>query len=78
MERFGVPSGGDWSLYRGGALHLEGTENVTLQDGLYKRLDGNAIFLSVRTVRRGSQPATSQPLPAALCGCAVLCLRCVA
>jgi hypothetical protein len=42
----GVCSGGDWSLFRGGAIHLEGTENITLSEGLYKRLDGNAIFLS--------------------------------
>jgi hypothetical protein len=46
MERFGVPSGGDWSLYRGGAIFVEGTEKLTLSDGLYKRLDGNAIMLS--------------------------------
>lgn len=46
MERFGVPSGGDWSLYRGGAIFIEGAERLTLSNGLYKRLDGNAIFLS--------------------------------
>ena len=46
MEQFGVPSGGDWSLYRGGAIFVEGTEQLTLREGLYKRLDGNAIFLS--------------------------------
>jgi hypothetical protein len=41
-----VPSGGDWSLYRGGAIFIEGAERLTLSDGLFKRLDGNAIFLS--------------------------------
>ena len=46
MEQFGVPSGGDWSLYRGGAIFVEGTEQLTLREGLYRRLDGNAIFLS--------------------------------
>ena len=46
MEQFGVPSGGDWSLYRGGAIFVEGTEQLTLREGQYKRLDGNAIFLS--------------------------------
>jgi len=46
MERFGVPSGGDWSLYRGGAVFLDGTEGTTLADGLYRRLDGNAVFVS--------------------------------
>ena len=46
MERFGVPSGGDWSLYRGGAVDVEGTEGLTIANSTFKRLDGNAIMLS--------------------------------
>mmetsp|Transcript_19072 Transcript_19072/g.35127 ORF Transcript_19072/g.35127 Transcript_19072/m.35127 type:complete len:425 (+) Transcript_19072:873-2147(+) len=46
MEQWGVPSGGDWALHRGGAVHLHGTENVTISDCLFSRLDGNAIMLS--------------------------------
>ena len=46
MERFGVPSGGDWALYRGGAVFLDGTENAVVTNGLFERLDGNALFLS--------------------------------
>jgi len=45
MEQWGAPSGGDWALHRGGAFHLEGTENVTFTDCQFRRLDGNAIFL---------------------------------
>ena len=45
MEQWGVPSGGDWALYRGAALHMEGSENTTVRDCIFKRLDGNAIML---------------------------------
>ena len=46
MDPWGVPSGGDWALHRGGAVFLEGTEGVTVQGNLFKRVDGNALFLS--------------------------------
>jgi hypothetical protein len=41
-----VPSGGDWSLRRAGALHLEGTERVTVEGCAFVRTDANAIFLA--------------------------------
>lgn len=58
-ERWGVPSGGDWALHRGGALHLEGTTNVTVGPGnTFERLDGTAVFIGGRnrdaTVRGSS------------------------
>jgi len=46
MEQWSAPSGGDWALYRGGAVHLEGTENVTISDCHFRRLDGNAVMIS--------------------------------
>ena len=46
MEPWGVPSGGDWSLHRGGAIFLERTEDVAVQGCTLRRLDGNGIFLS--------------------------------
>ena len=42
----GQPSGGDWALERLGALLLEGTEDVSVSECLFTRIDGNAIFLS--------------------------------
>mmetsp|Transcript_36805 Transcript_36805/g.89360 ORF Transcript_36805/g.89360 Transcript_36805/m.89360 type:complete len:539 (+) Transcript_36805:3-1619(+) len=45
MEQWSAPSGGDWALHRGGAIHLEGTENVVIVDSKFHRLDGNAIML---------------------------------
>jgi hypothetical protein len=46
MEPWGVPSGGDWGLYRGGAIFIEGAEGVTVADNTLTRLDGNAVFVS--------------------------------
>jgi hypothetical protein len=46
MDPHGVPSGGDWSLQRTGALFFEGTEQLNVSDCLFIRLDGNALFLS--------------------------------
>mmetsp|Transcript_55434 Transcript_55434/g.172019 ORF Transcript_55434/g.172019 Transcript_55434/m.172019 type:complete len:820 (-) Transcript_55434:96-2555(-) len=46
MEPHGVPSGGDWALERTGAIFLEGTERVTLQNCSFKRLDGHGLFIS--------------------------------
>jgi hypothetical protein len=46
MEQWAAPSGGDWALHRGGAIHLEGTEGITILDSLFRRLDGNAIMLA--------------------------------
>ena len=43
---WGVPSGGDWSLYKGGAILLENTKFVNISHCIFKRLDGNGIFLS--------------------------------
>ena len=46
MDPWGVPSGGDWSLHRGAAVFLEGTENVTVERNFFRRLDGNALLFS--------------------------------
>jgi hypothetical protein len=46
MSDWSAPSGGDWSMHRGGAVFLEGTKDVIIRECLFRRLDGNAIFLS--------------------------------
>jgi len=51
MEPWGVPSGGDWGLYRGGAIFLEGAEDVDVKHNDFERLDGNAVFVSGYTRR---------------------------
>jgi Right handed beta helix region len=45
MEQWSAPSGGDWALHRGGAIHLEGTHRVEITDSHFHRLDGNGIML---------------------------------
>ena len=44
--RWSAPSGGDWALHRGGALFVEGAEGLTVDGCHFRRLDGNALFLS--------------------------------
>lgn len=46
MDAWGVPSGGDWALHRGGALFMEGVEDIDIDACTFSRLDGNAVFLS--------------------------------
>jgi hypothetical protein len=48
-SNWSAPSGGDWSLHRGGAIFLENVTNVTIRGCQFRRLDGNAIFLSRKT-----------------------------
>ena len=46
LEPHGMPSGGDWGLQRRGAVYLEGTEGVSIEECLFTRNDGNSIMLS--------------------------------
>ena len=46
LEPWGVPSGGDWGLYRGGAVFIEGCEGCRVTHSLFERIDGNGIFVS--------------------------------
>lgn len=36
----------DWTIYRGGAILMEGTENCTIADCVFEGIGGNAIMLS--------------------------------
>ena len=46
-----MPSGGDWSIHRGGALFLDGTEDVTIDGVTVAQAGGNGIFLSNHCAR---------------------------
>jgi hypothetical protein len=37
---------GDWALHRGGALFVEGAEQLSVSQCTFTLLDGNALFLS--------------------------------
>jgi len=45
MDKFMVPSGGDWAIHRGGAVYLESVENSRVQDNRFTWCGGNALFL---------------------------------
>ena len=36
----------DWCIYRGGALYIEGTEDIKVDNCFFDQLGGNAIFMS--------------------------------
>ena len=46
LDPHGMPSGGDWGLERIGAIYLDNTENIMIQNNLFTRLDGNGISIN--------------------------------
>ena len=48
-KEWSAPSGGDWSLYHGGAVQISRASDITLNACVFRRLDGNAVYLSGRT-----------------------------
>jgi len=46
MSSYEVPSGGDWSVHRGGAIFVERAEHILVQNCLFDSPGGNALFLS--------------------------------
>jgi hypothetical protein len=43
MREFMVPSGGDWSVHRGGTIFLENTKNITITHNLFTELGSNGV-----------------------------------
>ena len=50
FEQFEVPSGGDWSIHRGGALFVEDSSNITIASCVFNQTGGNAVMLSNNVV----------------------------
>ena len=46
LSSYEVPSGGDWSIHRGGAVFVEGADGLTVQKCRFDSTGGNALFLS--------------------------------
>eukprot|EP00536_Pseudo-nitzschia_multiseries_P009505 jgi/Psemu1/23367/gm1.23367_g len=46
MEPYEVPSPGDWSIHRGGAVFIENAREVAVTSCRFLRTGGNALFLS--------------------------------
>lgn len=45
LERYGVPSGGDWALHKGAAVLMEDVSQVLISKCDFMRLDGNGVML---------------------------------
>ena len=46
FEKYEVPSAGDWSIHRGGAVFVEGVDGFTMQKCRFDSPGGNGLFLS--------------------------------
>ena len=46
LEKYEVPSGGDWSIHRGGTVFVEGVDGFTMQKCQFDSPGGNGLFLS--------------------------------
>ena len=46
FESYEVPSGGDWSIHRGGTVFVEGVDGFTMQNCRFDSPGGNALFFS--------------------------------
>lgn len=53
MDRFEVPSGGDWSIHRGGAFFADGAVDIGVHGCTFDQVDGSGVFLS-RHVRNST------------------------
>ena len=46
INRYAVPSAGDYSVHKGGAVLLNGTVGATVDHTLFDGLGGNGVFLN--------------------------------
>ena len=46
MEHYEPLARGDWAIHRGGAIYLEGAEDIRIEDSNFEYLGGNAVFMS--------------------------------
>ena len=46
MGAYEVPSAGDWSIHRGGAVYIEGAENVSVSSCFFDQAGGNGVAVS--------------------------------
>ena len=46
LSEYEVPSGGDWSIHRGGTVFVQGVEGFLMQNCTFDSPGGNALFLS--------------------------------
>jgi hypothetical protein len=44
LEPYDIPSMGDWTIYRGGAVVMESTAHCQIENCIFSDLSGNALF----------------------------------
>ncbi len=45
LESYEIPSMGDWSIYRGGAVKISGSEDIAIRSCTFRGLGGNGVFI---------------------------------
>jgi len=46
MDAYEVPSAGDWSIHRGGAVFATGTDNLKVASNYFRQVGGNGVCIS--------------------------------
>ena len=46
LDQYEVPSGGDWSVHRGGTVEIIDSSNISISKCLFKQVGGNGVLLS--------------------------------
>lgn len=46
LDEYEALSGGDWTIHRGGAVFMEGTEDLTIEKCFFDAVGGNAVFVN--------------------------------
>ena len=69
LNFYEAPSLGDWTIHRGGAVFLEGTENCAVENCFFDQVGGNAIFIN--NFNRGTRIYGNR---ISACGDSAICL----
>ena len=46
LDEYITPSNGDWGIYNGGAIYMEGTEDCAVENCFFDAVGGNGIYIS--------------------------------
>jgi len=46
LDEYITPSTGDWGIYKGGAIYMEGTEDCAVENCFFDAVGGNAIYIN--------------------------------
>ncbi len=46
LEKYSIPSMGDWAIHRGGAVFFDGAEDCSIDNCFFDAVGGNAVFIN--------------------------------